>query len=219
MRLRGKLLRETVSSDIATLVPDDVPESVELDYKEKLPGEPGSERREFARDVAAMANTSGGVLLYGIAERVEDGKKTGLPEKIVGVGEIVPDHELRRLEQVIREQTDPRLTGCDVRAFSLPSGEIVVGVGVPRSLLAPHAVAGAYYRRGGTSNYCVPTLELRQMFLERDAWDQEALKFRDERINRVRARLAVPNLDTRGSFFLHVLPLGRLRDIPLCQHA
>lgn len=212
MRLRGKLLKDVTEDDLLALVADGVPESVELDYKEMLPGPPG-ERKEFAQDVAALANTRGGVLLYGITERAEGAEKTGVAERIVGVGDIAADHELRRLENTIRELTDPHLTGCHAQALTMRGGEVVVGVGVPRSLLAPHAVDGRYYRRGATSNYRIPTAELRQVFLERDAWDREARRFRDDRITRTRAGQTVPNLDTRGSFFLHVLPLGRLEGV------
>jgi Putative DNA-binding domain len=212
MRLRGKLFQDMEPDDVLALVADEVPESVELDYKERLPGEP-SERKEFAKDVAAMANTRGGVLLYGIVERVENGKKTGLPEKVVSLGQLAADHELRRLEQVIRDLSDPHITQCSARALTLPSGDVVVAIGVPRSLLGPHAVEGSYYRRGATSNYRMPTLELRQAFLEHEAWDRDVRAFREDRVSRVRVGEVIPKLDTRGSFFLHILPLGRLNAV------
>jgi hypothetical protein len=210
-------LRDVTPADIVALLADQVPESAQLDYKQALPGDAESERKEFVKDVTAMANTSGGVLLYGITERVEDGQRTGLPEKIVGVGDIASDHEARRLENIVRDRTDPQLTSCAARTFEMPSGETVVAVGVPGSLLAPHAVrsggTGTYWRRANTSNYAVSASELRGMFLQRATWGEEAEAFRRERIERVRAQQAVPNLDTHGSFFLHVLPLGRLRGL------
>lgn len=212
MRLRGKHLRQVRPEEIDALAEDEIRESVELDYKERLPGTLASERNEFAKDVAAMANTRGGVLLFGIKERVENGKHTGLPEKIVGVGGITPDHEVRRLEQMVRDLTDPALTGAHAQVFETPSGEVVVGVGVPRSLLAPHAVGGRYYRRAASGNYPVETRELRQMFLERDEWGREAEAFRRSRITEEQHAQAEAD-EPQGTFYLHALPLGRLTEI------
>lgn len=110
MRVRGKLLRDVEPSDIVDLVTDGAPETVTLDYKEKI-----TDAQEFAKDVAAFANTSGGVLLYGIAERPEDVERIRL--ETVGVEKTGAD-DLLRLEQVIRDHTDPHLTGCDIRSFT-----------------------------------------------------------------------------------------------------
>ena len=76
-------LSELTAADIEGLVESEVAESLTLDYKLKLPSGQSEEKREFLYDVAAMANSAGGNLIYGIAERrTEDDKPTGLPTEL-----------------------------------------------------------------------------------------------------------------------------------------
>ena len=215
MRLRGKSLSEVTPEDILALKADDVAETLRLDYKEQLP-KTQDDKKDFLKDVTAFANTTEGIILFGIKEKREGNKKTGLIEQIVGVGQVALDDEKRRLEQMIRDNTDPQLTGCHVADIPLPSGELVIAVGVRRSLMAPHAISrtgggGTYWRRAGTGNYPASTQELRQMFLERDEWGRAAEELR-------RSRVAPAGLERlidepHFSSYLHVLPLGRLAEI------
>jgi len=215
MHLRGKDIRSITTTDLFALRDEKVRESRHLDYKQELPGNQNSERKEFLKDVTAMTNAGGGVLLYGITEKRIKEKKTGYPEEIVGVAANVTDDDLRRLENMIRDNSDPPLTRCVAVAIPVSESNAVVGIGVPRSLLAPHAVSigsRTYWRRGSAGNYPLDTRELRQMFLEGATWDEEVEEYRRTRTAAVRQRIFIPNLDTDGSFFLHVLPRGRLRE-------
>lgn len=53
---------------IETLVRDRVPESFDLDYKSTLYGTSDADKRDLSGDVAALANTAGGVILLGVDE-------------------------------------------------------------------------------------------------------------------------------------------------------
>lgn len=78
-------LDDLTPADIESLIESEVPESLTLDYKQQLPGDQKEEKREFLHDVAAMANSSGGDLIYGIVERrTEDDKATGFPDRLMG---------------------------------------------------------------------------------------------------------------------------------------
>jgi hypothetical protein len=69
-----------------------VTERTDLDWKRQLPltapkTEPKAKRAqqsELAKDIAAMANSGGGMLVYGVQESRESG--TSAAETIVGVG-------------------------------------------------------------------------------------------------------------------------------------
>jgi hypothetical protein len=55
-------------------------EADDLDWKQALPPEVEKKRREFAKDVAAMANTRGGLIVYGVREENERAVElTGVP--------------------------------------------------------------------------------------------------------------------------------------------
>ncbi len=64
----GKTLANVLAADLATLVAGAVREDVDLDYKGQLYGNSDAERRDLAGDVAAMANTVGGVIALGVEE-------------------------------------------------------------------------------------------------------------------------------------------------------
>ena len=193
MRLQGKLLQDVTWEDLQALVDNQVPESPGLEYKEAIAGWSDAEKKELLADISALANTSGGVVLFGVSEKKdEQGKNTDLPEALVGMTGPNPAEVQRRLEQVIRSGLDPPLGRFLIRPFPIPAKDAyVLAVGVPASLQAPHAVAFAttmpFWRRAGSIKYSLRTHELRQVFLERERWEVEAEGFRFDRVMQHRA--------------------------------
>ena len=70
MNLQGKSLELVGWNDLVLLVEGQVRESPVLDYKGALPASTDAGKKELMADVSAMANSSGGVILYGIPEAV-----------------------------------------------------------------------------------------------------------------------------------------------------
>jgi hypothetical protein len=64
----GARLDVVSHAQVTTLVTNAVTESHELDFKAELYGRSDRPKRGLAGDVAALAKTSGGVLVLGIAE-------------------------------------------------------------------------------------------------------------------------------------------------------
>jgi hypothetical protein len=92
---------------IQQLVEQQVEETADLDFKKILPIGKGSWRDETAKDFAAMANSGGGVLLYGVAEE----RGLGTAKSIESFEIKEPD--LRSLILVAYNQVHPPL--MDVR--------------------------------------------------------------------------------------------------------
>ncbi len=110
---------------------DNLEESDDLDWKEMLPQPPRDGRwNELAKDVAAMANTRGGLIIFGVQD-----KTTAL----VGID---PDQVNRQqYAQWIRNHVQPYMPDLDI--FELTDGtKTVLVVDVPASELAPHFVYG-----------------------------------------------------------------------------
>jgi predicted HTH transcriptional regulator len=64
----SKNLADISAADIQELIDNAVCETTTLEFKQELPGGGDDAKREFLADVSALANTSGGDLLYGVEE-------------------------------------------------------------------------------------------------------------------------------------------------------
>jgi hypothetical protein len=185
MRLRGKLVGALEPSDIIALIDNRVSESKTLEFKQELPGRTDSERKEFLADCTAMANTAGGVILYGVRTGVgPDGQNTGIAEEVVGIEEVNRDKLLQRLKAMLHDGVSPSLAASTASQFVEVTGEgQVLALGFPRSLLAPHRVSfsksNRFHRRSEVGNYEPDVPELRQMFLETATWVQEVEAWRE----------------------------------------
>jgi predicted HTH transcriptional regulator len=78
------------------LVNDGVPESQVLDHKST----PESDREELAKDIAAMANAGGGVIVYGVSEN-----RSGGSHELADVD--ISDAEERRIRQIAYGRIHP----------------------------------------------------------------------------------------------------------------
>lgn len=108
-------------------------ESDDLDWKEHLPQPPREGRwNELAKDVAAMANTRGGLLIYGVTD------KTTVP---VGID---PDEvNTQQYAQWIRNHLQPYLPDLTFTTLTSPDGQLnFLVIDVPASPMAPHHVYG-----------------------------------------------------------------------------
>lgn len=228
MRIRGKLVLDLTADDLTALVDAKVPESRVLEYKAQLPGAKDEDKREFLADVSAMANTAGGVILYGVeTERAVDGKDTGIPASVPGVDAVNLDAEILRLQNMLRDGVHPALTRVAFARIALAdSTRVTVALGVSRALVLPHMIAfqrsGRVFRRSDVDKYQVDVHELRRMVLESEDWTAAADVFRRERVRAVRAQELVPNVWPVPAVMLHILPLGRLdalHDLRPVEHA
>lgn len=145
--IHTKAASEIDISDIEALL--GVPEDSRLEFKSGLHYEKGqahcweasqtladASAVEIAREVAAFANASGGVVVLGIQEKS--------PESVAVAPSAVPFCEKLAvaLEQSIRDRIDPPLTQLEVKVVSVPelggSGYLVLRV--PSSGRRPHIV-------------------------------------------------------------------------------
>jgi hypothetical protein len=143
-------------------------ETVTFDAKREIP----SKNFETAKDVSALANTAGGVLLYGIGED-QHGRLTVLnPLTLQGQRE--------RIEQIIRTSVDeiPNFTFFSIETKSDSSRGYLV-VLVPPSERAPHMVVvrgeRRFYGRGETGNYVLSQVEVARLYERRRAAESDIL--------------------------------------------
>jgi hypothetical protein len=170
--LFGAPLDELQAEHIHSLVTASVQETFDLDFKLTLYDKTEKGRRDLAGDVAAMANTAGGIIVLGVEE--DDQARA-----IAAPGVAVSDGEIGRMRQIIASLVSPMpvldiLTvvdhpgvagGQNSNGDGEASGDDSRGgvrgffvLAVPRSPNAPHAVLINYAlrypkRNGATTRY------------------------------------------------------------------
>ncbi|ATW46664.1 AlbA family DNA-binding domain-containing protein [Streptomyces peucetius] len=122
---------------VAKAAAERLAESDDLDWKEQLPQPPREGRwNELAKDVAAMANTRGGLIIFGVRDTTCE---------LVGIdpGEVNTD----QYAQWVRNHVHPYLSGLTFTTLTSPHGATSVLVAdVPASPMAPHLVYGTAAR-------------------------------------------------------------------------
>lgn len=201
------LTREAIDA----LVTEGTPEDRFLEYKEALPGGGDEGRREFLADVSALANASGGDLVFGIVEKRDaSGKPTGTPEAAPGVAVPNLDAEIRRLTQMIRDGIAPRMAGVEVLAIDgFPLGPVLV-CRVPAGWLAPHMVTfkglNRFYLRVGASKQPMDVQEIRDAILASEGRTSRLAEARAERLGRILSGDTPVALGSVPKLVVHVVP-------------
>ena len=124
----GPLTNEMIDDAVA----QGIAETDDLDWKSSLPPTKGLNETDFPKDIAAMANSGGGIIVYGITEQ---GKKaTGR----IGTEELTEGHE-RSLRSVAVTAITPPVFGLDIHRLGTAGNRCVVIV-VPASVDGPHLI-------------------------------------------------------------------------------
>ncbi|MFI2764754.1 helix-turn-helix domain-containing protein [Streptomyces echinatus] len=122
---------------VAKAAADRLAESDDLDWKEQLPQPPREGRwNELAKDITAMANTRGGLIIFGVRDTTCE---------LVGIdpGEV----NIEQYAQWVRNHVQPYLPGLTFTVLTSADGATSVLVAaVPASPMAPHLVYGTAAR-------------------------------------------------------------------------
>ena len=136
-------------------------ETVIFDAKKEIP----ARNVDTAIDVSALANTSGGVLLYGVGE-----DQTGCP---CVPNPIALDGQRERIDQIVRSSVDevPEFNIFPAIPTRADPAKGYLVVLVPPSDRAPHMVIvkgeRRFYGRGETGNYVLSQAEVSRLYERR----------------------------------------------------
>jgi hypothetical protein len=138
----------TSLDSIEALIADGIRESEVLEYKTAETPFNDRDRAELAKDLTGMANSLGGLIVYGVATDTKD--KT-LPLKIVPI----EPKNIETLDRVLNAQVRPPIQGIRKRLIPEINPKILL-VDVPESQEPPHQSLydKRYYRRSGVE--CLP---------------------------------------------------------------
>jgi len=140
------MARNWTETRLQNFITSEIEESLTLEYKaaEALDRNE-TKKKEITKDVSAMANSAGGILIYGISE-YGDPERRHLPEKITPVDRRkYPREWVEQIIQAIR----PRIDGIVIHSVNLSSGEnnVAFVIEIPQSNTAHQASDHRYYKR------------------------------------------------------------------------
>ena len=153
-------------SDLIKLISDASEERSDFDFKEviKLDQASKKEKAELAKDIIAMANSGGGIIVGGVKQTESGFIRIGMP------AELMHDFDASRINGFIREYCDPPIN-TTTRVLTV-DGKILGVILIPGFLDQPHIVtqdSGVFARgdilarNGGSSSERVRPDELRKM--------------------------------------------------------
>lgn len=216
MYLLGKKIENISSEDIQRIITNGISESKILEYKKELKIDSGDDRKEFLYDITSLANTEGGVIIYGIEEQKDDkGQNTGFPSKITGITVDNKDKLIQKIEDLAKNNVEPNLNLLNIQILTVDKFQILI-IGIPKTLGLPHMVTynstNKFYKRRNSGKYLLDVYELNNTFISNLSMKEKANHFREQRIREVRNLKFLPKLDIEGSYFMHVIPLGHFEE-------
>ncbi len=156
-----------------------IPENQRLDYKRELNIDSRDARFDILKDITALANSDGGVIIYGIEE--EKNKEMGAV-----AGRLTPLSVLNPIDQInriIRTSVSPAMECYFYPPIQASAGGFYIVAYVPQSLFRPHAVVRRdsleWYIRRNQDNFPLTEPELREMYYRSNTFRQSL----DQRYN------------------------------------
>jgi hypothetical protein len=141
--------------DLNRIVEERLEETTRLEFKRQLPE--SGKNDDLAKDLAAMANTEGGVIVYGIEQDKMGRAKELRPFAVSGASE--------RVTLVAQNILDEPLTLGSVGTItSEEEGLGFLVVEVPRSDRAPHLLQGAAWGRTAKGNVPLTRRRIGELF-------------------------------------------------------
>lgn len=125
MTIEDKSLQDITSEDIENL--NGKKEGARLEFKQTIP-----DSWKLLREICAMANADGGLLIIGAKEKNE-----------ICIGfENIKDVEInaQRIRQSILDSIEERIVGFGIKPLNLKSGENILVVFIPSSFNKPHMI-------------------------------------------------------------------------------
>ena len=149
-------------------IDDEIEESLTLDFKAAdALGKSDGKKKEITKDVSAMANSAGGILIYGLSEYTDPSKKHRA-ESLSPINRR--DFSKEWLEQVINN-IRPHIDGLVIHPVPLSTGpdDVAYVVEIPQSTTAHQATDKRYYKRFNFLSEAMDDYEIRDIFNRQDA--------------------------------------------------
>ena len=131
--------------DLQSLIDNEIEESTELEYKSSFAMENPKWKEELAKDVSAMANANGGIVIYGIREK-EGSSGHSVPSEILPIP--YKDMSKDKLSQLLSSNIRPIIEDVEITVVPFDDNGGCFIVEIPQSSTAhQNKLTHLYYIR------------------------------------------------------------------------
>lgn len=199
MVIYEKNIKNIELEDLTKLITENFVENKFLEYKGYTNN---GERDKILKAVCGFANADGGILIYGLEE------KMGEPQELTGIslqGKSWDDKKLQ-IQDWIKSGIEPRLN-VEMKSYEINEDKIIILIKVPKSWNPPHCVKNKsqrtfYIRRDGLTDSAEYD-ELRRMFDLNNSLIEKVNEFRDKKV----AKFESENQEAYSIIF-HSIPIN-----------
>lgn len=153
-------MKFTTIEDLQSLIDNEIEESTELEYKSTFVKQKPNWKEELAKDVSAMANANGGVIVFGIAQKECNGHS--IPEKLTPIPNTLMSKD--SLSQLLSSNIQPVIENLEISfiPFNAETGFFVIEV--PQGITAhQNRLSHLYHRRRNATIEPMEDYEIRDV--------------------------------------------------------
>jgi len=200
MRMSYYSSQKKTYESVLKMIEDGAAETSTREFKERLNISNAEEKYEFLADVTAMANSIGGEIIFGVRETADG-------FEVVGVDPQDFDELILKIENIIRDHTEPRVN-CIIEILKGNETKPIIIMYIEKSYKGPHRILTAkcapFYKRNSSGKHAMDTFEIKAAYLEGYLYEQRIEEFVNERYI-----LVTNELPSASSWMmLHVIPEG-----------
>lgn len=148
-------------ADLQSLIDNEIEESTELEYKSSFAMENPKWKEELAKDVSAMANANGGIIIYGIREK-EGGNGHSVPSEVLPIS--YKDMSKDKLSQLLSSNIRPIVENVEITVVPFDDNSGCFIVEIPQSSTAhQNKLTHLYYIRRNATVEVMEDYEIRDV--------------------------------------------------------
>jgi hypothetical protein len=206
MSLQHIPLEKIAEADLQRLTQDGIRESRIIEYKQDLQIAMPEQKQELLSDITAFANTEGGEIIYGMAAA------DGVASNLIGLKNYNHDKTVGTIENLLRNDTDPRLLTVRFHVVPLANGLHALVVRIGHSFAAPHLVShlegtSRFCGRNSMGKYTLGAEEIRSAFVASETLENRLKGFRLSRIGKLKSGQPPVPMVSQHYIVFHILPV------------
>jgi hypothetical protein len=136
----------------------------------------------------------------------------GIPAAVPGLQLDDSDATILRLDAILRDNIEPRISGIEIRSVSLENGNVVIVIRIPKSWAQPHMVktSSRFFSRNSAGKFPLDVAQIRAAFQLSESVSERIRNFRHERLSMLIAGESPLQSNEEPKYVLHIVPLNAL---------